>query len=50
MICEKNIGKKGGVLVIDEKGFLKLGKHSCGLKCQYSGTAGRIETAKLASL
>jgi SRSO17 transposase len=45
-ICE-NIGEADGTLVIDETGFLKQGKHSCGVKRQYSGTAGRIENCQI---
>jgi len=33
------------VLVVDETGFLKQGKASCGVGRQYSGTAGRIENS-----
>ena len=29
----------GGVLVVDETGFLKKGTKSCGVARQYSGTA-----------
>ncbi len=36
-------GNPGGVLVVDETGFLKKGRHSVGVGRQYSGTAGRIE-------
>lgn len=36
-----------GVLVVDETGFLKKGKHSAGVKRQYSGTAGRIENSQI---
>jgi SRSO17 transposase len=35
------------VLVVDETGFLKQGKRSCGVKRQYSGTAGRIENCQI---
>jgi SRSO17 transposase len=45
-ISEK-IGEKGGILVVDETGFLKQGKKSCGVKRQYSGTAGRIENCQI---
>jgi len=31
-----------GGLVVDETGFLKQGKHSVGVKRQYSGTVGRV--------
>jgi SRSO17 transposase len=40
-------GEKDGVLVVDETGFLKQGKKSCGVKRQYSGTAGRIENCQI---
>ena len=36
-----------GVLVIDETGFLKKGRHSVGVGRQYSGTAGRIENSQV---
>jgi SRSO17 transposase len=35
------------VLVIDETGFLKQGRHSAGVARQYSGTAGRIENCQI---
>jgi SRSO17 transposase len=35
------------VLVIDETGFLKKGRHSAGVTRQYSGTAGRIENCQI---
>jgi SRSO17 transposase len=37
----------GGVLVIDETGFLKKGVKSAGVQRQYSGTAGRIENCQI---
>jgi SRSO17 transposase len=37
----------GGVLVIDETGFLKKGGKSAGVQRQYSGTAGRIENCQI---
>ena len=33
--------------MVDETGFLKQGKKSCGVKRQYSGTAGRIENCQI---
>ena len=41
------LGCADGVLVIDETGFLKKGKHSVGVGRQYSGTAGRIENSQV---
>lgn len=43
----EEIGSETGVLVIDETGFLKKGRHSAGVKRQYSGTAGRIENCQI---
>lgn len=37
----------GGILVVDETGFLKKGKKSVGVQRQYSGTAGRIENCQI---
>jgi SRSO17 transposase len=42
-----HLGDAGGVLVVDETGFLKKGTHSCGVARQYSGTAGRIENCQI---
>jgi SRSO17 transposase len=41
------LGDEGGVLVIDETGFVKKGAKSCGVARQYSGTAGRIENCQV---
>lgn len=41
------LGDADGVLVIDETGFVKKGRHSVGVGRQYSGTAGRIENAQV---
>lgn len=38
---------EGGVLIVDETGFLKKGSHSAGVARQYSGTAGRIENSQV---
>jgi SRSO17 transposase len=35
-----HLGDEGGVLILDETGFLKKGSKSAGVACQYSGTAG----------
>lgn len=41
------VGDPGGVLIVDETGFLKKGVKSAGVQRQYSGTAGRIENCQL---
>lgn len=41
------LGEAGGVLIVDETGFLKKGTKSCGVARQYTGTAGRIENAQV---
>src|SRR5919199_2946686 len=43
----EHLGDAGGVLVVDETGFLKKGTRSCGVARQYSGTAGRIENCPI---
>jgi SRSO17 transposase len=43
----ERLGAPGGVLVVDETGFLKKGARSCGVARQYSGTAGRIENCQV---
>ena len=37
----------GAVLVIDETGFLKQGKASCGVARQYTGSAGKITNCQI---
>jgi len=43
----ERLGEADAVLVVDETGFLKKGKHSAGVARQYSGTAGRIENSQV---
>src|SRR5919109_3848950 len=43
----EHLGAPQGVMVIDETGFLKKGRHSAGVARQYSGTAGRIENCQI---
>jgi SRSO17 transposase len=43
----EHLGDPGGVLVVDETGFLKKGNKSAGVQRQYSGTAGRIENCQV---
>lgn len=42
-----HLGEPGGVLILDETGFLKKGTRSAGVARQYSGTAGRIENCQI---
>jgi len=43
----RHLGDEGGILVIDETGFLKKGTKSAGVQRQYSGTAGRVENCQI---
>jgi SRSO17 transposase len=43
----EELGEEDSVIVVDETGFLKKGDKSCGVKRQYSGTAGRIENCQV---
>lgn len=43
----EEFGDPGGIVVIDETGFLKKGTQSVGVKRQYSGTAGKIENCQV---
>ena len=43
----EHLGGLGGVLVLDETGFVKKGDKSAGVQRQYSGTAGRIENCQV---
>ncbi len=42
-----HLGTHGGVLVVDETGFVKKGRASAGVQRQYTGTAGRIENSQV---
>lgn len=43
----ERLGERGGVLVVDDTGFVKKGTRSAGVQRQYSGTAGRIENCQI---
>lgn len=43
----EHLGTDGGVLVVDETGFLIKGRLSAGVQRQHTGTAGRIENARV---
>ena len=41
------LGCADGMLVVDETGFVKKGRHSVGVARQYTGTAGRVENSQM---
>jgi SRSO17 transposase len=43
----QHLGDPESVLVLDETGFLKKGRHSAGVARQYSGTAGKVENCQI---
>ncbi len=43
----ETLGDEDAVLVIDETGFLKQGKASCGVARQYTGSAGKITNCQI---
>jgi len=43
----ETLGDADAVLVIDETGFLKQGKSSCGVGRQYTGSAGKITNCQI---
>ena len=43
----EHLEEAGGILVVDETGFVKKGKKSAGVARQYSGTAGRRENSQV---
>src|SRR5271168_2134720 len=43
----EHLADENAVLVIDETGFLKQGKASCGVARQYTGSAGKITNCQI---
>ncbi|MFD5271557.1 IS701 family transposase [Streptomyces sp. NPDC058335] len=43
----ERLGADGGVLIIDDTGFVKKGTTSAGVQRQYTGTAGRTENCQI---
>lgn len=46
-LVKESFGDEEGIGVVDESGFLKKGRHSVGVKRQYSGTAGKVENCQI---
>jgi SRSO17 transposase len=46
-LVKESFSDEEGVGVVDETGFLKKGRHSVGVKRQYSGTAGKVENCQI---
>jgi SRSO17 transposase len=50
LVCEyviESLADREAVLVLDETGFLKQGKASCGVARQYTGSAGKITDCRI---
>jgi SRSO17 transposase len=43
----QHLGDSHGVLILDETGFLKKGRHSAGVARQYTGTVGKVENGQI---
>jgi SRSO17 transposase len=43
----EHLGHDGGMLIVDETGFMKKGDGSAGVQRQYTGTAGKIENSQV---
>src|SRR3954454_19267850 len=43
----EHLADEGAVLVVDETGFLKQGRRSCGVGQQYTGSAGKITNCQI---
>ena len=50
IVCDyvvETLGDPGAVLVIDETGFLKQGRNSCGVARQYTGSTSKITNCQI---
>src|SRR3954466_14436061 len=43
----ERLGAEDAVLVVDESGFVRKGRHSAGVARQYRGTAGKVENCQV---
>src|SRR3954467_11611031 len=46
----ESLADRDAVLVLDETGFLKQGKSSCGVARQYTGSAGKVTNCQIGAL
>jgi len=44
----ERFGVSDAIVVLDETGFIKKGRHSVGVQRQYSGTAGKVDNCQIA--
>jgi SRSO17 transposase len=43
----ERLGEPGGILIVDDTGFVKKGRCSAGVQRQYTGTSGKIDNCQL---